>query len=369
MEPSPKVGSSSTPNTESVDTLKPNSSDVGWEYAELIDANNLRHVRCKLCSKELYGGINRLKHHIAGIKGNVKACPRSTPLDKERCKKALEELKKTKKEKKNHIQEVRDEVDINYNEDDVVEIDGSSKKPRTLGPMDQFSRSIDPMESTVESRRKSRQQNLNDSLFKHRTNEVHAYLARWVYESGIPFNAINNDGFQRFCEAVGQFGPGYVPASQYQLREPLLKQEVEKTKNSMKEQEEEWKANGCSLMTDAWSDRNRRSIMNLCVNCKAGTCFISSIESSHEAHTGKYIFEYVDKYIGEIGCDNVIQVVTDNATNNMAAAKLLKVKRPNIFWTSCATHTLNLILEGIGNILSLLSLFSTSQSCIIFCTW
>lgn len=93
-------------------------------------------------------------------------------------------------------------------------------------------------------------------------------------------------------------------------------------------------------MTDAWSDRKWRSIMNLCVNCKTGTSFISSIESSNEPHTGKYIFDYVKRYIGEIGCDNVIQVVTDNATNNMVAAKLLKKKRSDIFWTSCATHTL-----------------------------
>lgn len=55
--------------------------------------------------------------------------------------------------------------------------------------------------------------------------------------------------------------------------------------------------------------------MNLCVNYEGGTCFISSIKSSEEGHTAKYIFEYVDKYISEIGCDNVIQVVTDNATN------------------------------------------------------
>ena len=137
----------------------------------------------------------------------------------------------------------------------------------------------------------------------------------FMYESGIPFNAINNEGFQRFCEAVGQFGRGYIPSSQYQFREPLHKQEVEKTKQSIKEQKEEWKASGCSLMTDALSDRNRRSIMNLCVNCK---CFISSVESSQEAHTAKNIFEYVDKYIGEIGSGNVIQVMTDNATNNMA---------------------------------------------------
>ncbi|XP_070667962.1 uncharacterized protein [Malus domestica] len=32
----------------------------------------------------------------------------------------------------------------------------------------------------------------------------------------------------------------------------------------------------------------------------------------------------------------------------MAAANMMKLKRPNMFWTSCATHTLNLMIQGIG---------------------
>lgn len=52
--------------------------------------------------------------------------------------------------------------------------------------------------------------------------------------------------------------------------------------------------------------------------------------------------------IKDVGPEHVVQVVTDNATNNMGAAKLLKEKRPKIFWTSCATHTINLMLEGIS---------------------
>lgn len=46
-----------------------------------------------------------------------------------------------------------------------------------------------------------------------------------MYQSGIPFNDIDNDAFRMFCEAIGQFGPGWVPPTQYQLREPLLKEE------------------------------------------------------------------------------------------------------------------------------------------------
>ncbi|XP_017256274.2 uncharacterized protein LOC108225831 [Daucus carota subsp. sativus] len=119
-------------------------------------------------------------------------------------------------------------------------------------------------------------------------------------------------------------------------------------------------------MTDAWSDRKRRSIMNLCVNCKLGTTFLSSIKSSADAHTGKYIFDYVDKWIEEVGSKNVIQVVTDNASNNMAAAKLLNEKRPYIFWTSCATHTMNLILEGIGKMPKFKFVIDKSKELTIF---
>ncbi|CAD5314694.1 unnamed protein product [Arabidopsis thaliana] len=94
-------------------------------------------------------------------------------------------------------------------------------------------------------------------------------------------------------EAAGQFGPGVTPPSQYQLREPLLKEEVVRMKGLMEEQEDEWRVNGCSVTTDSWSDRKRKSIMNLCINCKEGG-------------------------------DHVVQVVTNNATNNMTAAKLLQ---------------------------------------------
>jgi len=44
-----------------------------------------------------------------------------------------------------------------------------------------------------------------------------------------------------------------------------------------------------SIMTDAWTDRKRRNIMNLCVNSNMGIAFLSR-ESSDEAHTSELIF-------------------------------------------------------------------------------
>ena len=68
--------------------------------------------------------------------------------------------------------------------------------------------------------------------------------------------------------------------------------------------------------------------MNLCTNYVDGSCFISSKEMSDVSHTSEVIFELVDKAIEDIGPDNVVQVVTDNASNNMGAKKLLLQKRP-----------------------------------------
>lgn len=57
----------------------------------------------------------------------------------------------------------------------------------------------------------------------------------------------------------------------------------------------------------------KKSIMNLFVNCKEDATFLS-MEESDEAHTGNFTFEYVDNCIEEVGSQSVVQVVTDNAS-------------------------------------------------------
>ena len=123
-------------------------------------------------------------------------------------------------------------------------------------------------------------------------------------------------------EAARRFGPGGQKPNQRELREKLLYEEVEDTKKLLKLQEQEWAKNGCSIMTDAWTDQKRRSIMNMCVNCSIGTTFLESKEASAESHTGEFIFQYVDSCIEKIGAEKVVQVVTDNASDNMAAKAL-----------------------------------------------
>ncbi|KAE8695418.1 putative CCCH-type zinc finger family protein [Hibiscus syriacus] len=46
--------------------------------------------------------------------------------------------------------------------------------------------------------------------------------------------------------------------------------------------------------------------------------------------------------------ENVVQVVKDNASNYVKLGKMLEAKRLNLYWTPCATHCIDLMLEYIG---------------------
>jgi hypothetical protein len=108
--------------------------------------------------------------------------------------------------------------------------------------------------------------------------------------------------------------------------------------------------------------------MNLCINCCIGTSFVQSKEVSAESHTGEFIFEFVDNFIEKFGDSkkHIVQVVMDKSANNMAAKDMLYVKRPNLFWTSYATHTINLVLEGIGKMRKFKNTLDSAKSLTIF---
>jgi hypothetical protein len=128
--------------TEDADLLKRNSDDVGWEYGVLVDASNKDKVKCKLCNKEMRGGIHRLKEHLAHEGKNVRKCPAKTPQAleaKEKCKKALDDAKRKKGQKTVRELELRQEVNVSRvgveADSEEVTCIGSSE-PHKLGPID-----------------------------------------------------------------------------------------------------------------------------------------------------------------------------------------------------------------------------------------
>ena len=84
-------------------------------------------------------------------------------------------------------------------------------------------------------------------------------------------------------------------------------------------------------MSDAWTDRKEMSIMNLVLDCYSSTMFYESENTSKDIHDEYFIYNLINITIEKLGKEYVVQVVTDNASNNLAASKLLDVRRPHIF--------------------------------------
>ena len=101
-------------------------------------------------------------------------------------------------------------------------------------------------------------------------------------------------------------------------------------------------------MSDCWMDGKQRSITNFLVNSPSGTVFIRSLDTSSFAKDAKKLFEMLDALVEELGEENVVQVVTDSASAYVLAGTMLENKRPRLFWSPCAAHLIDLMLQDIG---------------------
>ena len=102
-------------------------------------------------------------------------------------------------------------------------------------------------------------------------------------------------------------------------------------------------------MCDGWSSRIRKPIINFMIYCDRSMIYHSSFDTTNIPKTTDYIFSLMDKVIEEIGEKNVVQVVTDNEASFKTVSMLLMKKRKYLFWSPCAAHSIDLMLEDIAN--------------------
>ena len=144
--------------------------------------------------------------------------------------------------------------------------------------------------------------------------------------------------------AIRNYGRHLKPPSCHELRVPLLKKELEHTKEMLKGHKEEWVKFGCSIMSDAWTDRKNRTLINFMVNCPSGTMFVKTIDAFGFVKTGDKLYELLDAFVEEIGEKNVVQIVTDNGSNYVLAGKVFIITLlKNILFASTIHHSLKFL--------------------------
>jgi len=101
-----------------------------------------------------------------------------------------------------------------------------------------------------------------------------------------------------------------------------------------------------TIVNDGWSDPQKRPLINF-MAVTGRPMFLKSINASDEIKDKNYIAKHMRDVVMEVGADNVVQIITDNATVCKAAGMLIELEFPSIYWTPCVVHTLNLALKNI----------------------
>ena len=322
------------------------AKDVGWDHGVKVpnptkDPKLVGHVICNYCHKETTGGIYRLKHHLAGTKHGVSMCEAVPPDVKRFFQNHLKDQRLKKEELEQNKLDIGRSVYFGSSTGDNVNKEasgsGSDAKTSAAGPMDLF------------VNKEARQTTINTAFKRDERKNVCRAIGRFFYANALSFNLCNSPYFGAMVEAIANYGRGFKPPSYHEIRTWILKDEVDCTHEILKEFKKEWPKVGCSIMADGWTDGKGRNLINFLVNSSSGTVFLKSVDISDMEKTGANLCKLFEEVVKEVGESNVVQFITDNAPNYVAAGNMLTAGK-TCFWTPCAAHCLDLMLEDIGKI-------------------
>ncbi|KAL5148359.1 hypothetical protein HKD37_13G035408 [Glycine soja] len=272
----------------------------GSYYHPLVEGDT-NTIVCNYCGKITKGGITRPKEHLIGKSSSVASCMKTPPNEYMANKKSGTTYSSFGSDNVTNIRdfEFGEPIGCDGSEDEFADscnatvLATKTKCGTKKGLMDRFCKNP---ENEINQRKMEmlRQMNIRESMDKNEVLKVQQYIARFWYQAGLSFNLIKLKSFENMVAAIGQYGPHLPISSYHDIRVPLLKKEVEYTKNLMKGHREQWVK-------------------------YAGTIFLKSVAGSNFVKTCEKLFELLDAIVEEVGEENIVQVVIDNGSNYVLA--------------------------------------------------
>ncbi|RZC82801.1 hypothetical protein C5167_045589 [Papaver somniferum] len=308
----------------------PRATDLGWVHGLMVDGDQQK-IKCRYCHKMILGGgISRLKQHLAGERGNIAPCDK---VPEEVKSQMLQHLGFKVWERKKKLQEVdfRDPHIPSQGKEECKNED-SLKSPL----LSNSGRSGKEWDEGTSGRRKrqrkqviplgtpSTQPPLQHLPFSSQESVDQADMALWVLDIKMP--------------------------SYDSLRGDLLDRSTQEADELCQDLRKSWEVTGCSVIADRWINRTGCTVIKFFIYCSKGTIFLKSIDASEASKSSEELFNLFDSIVQEVGPRNIVHFITDTTPNYKAAGKMLMNKYKTFFWSACATHCINLMLEELGEI-------------------
>eukprot|EP00253_Pinus_taeda_P030175 PITA_30175 len=170
---------------------------------------------------------------------------------------------------------------------------------------------------------------------------------RFLYACGIPFNVLRSPYLHEMVSAINDTPKGYKSPRYDKARTIGLDHEKAKISHSLSRMTNSWTEHGVFIVSDGCINVKGKPLISVRVVSVSGAIFLSAYDYSEKFKVNINIAETLLETIERIGPYNVIQVITDNAANCKAAGAITEDKYPNIFWSKCLVHTMNLLMHDI----------------------
>ncbi|XP_021729060.1 uncharacterized protein LOC110696091 isoform X1 [Chenopodium quinoa] len=284
--------------------------------------------KCNFCGEVKNGSYTRVKAHLLGEQGKgIQTCNKVKIDD-------LAKLRSLHRESEDYKKSLLPKVPPFSNEP-ISSHTSTEATSMRLGSFDNV------------KKRKSKN-TISDAFNVKSRDHLDSEIARMFYTGGLPFNLARNPYYvSSYTMAANSNLSGYKPPGYNKLRTTLLCKETENVDRLLQPMKATWKTKGVSIVSDGWSDPQRRPLINIMIASETGPMFMKAIDCSGEIKDKDFIATLLSEVIDEIGDQNVVQIITDNASNCKAAGELVEGRYPHIYWTPCVVHTLNLAMKSI----------------------
>ncbi|KAF7826300.1 uncharacterized protein G2W53_017464 [Senna tora] len=203
----------SNPNSSSLQTQSNSSrgkSDPAWGHCRFKDETSAKkHLICMYCNKIFKGGgINRIKQHLAGIKGDTESC-KKVPVDdrfqmhdnvvnfNQRKQKAQEEVREST------LNSQDQEHEVHHNSEEVREIGSSRGKGKDQGKSTSSGLSSYFMPRTTPGAQPTLKSVLQSKEARERCDLA---ISKWMVDACLPFSAVNSVYYQPMIDAIANIG-------------------------------------------------------------------------------------------------------------------------------------------------------------------
>ncbi|CAI5479976.1 unnamed protein product [Closterium sp. Yama58-4] len=283
-----------------------------WKHVNKTSDANVVSATCKHCGEAVTANATRIKEHIYG-----------TPLNK---------LK-----------------NVTMCESDPAKLlraEAERERSSTAGCSNRASSSSNELQPA----RRARQRDIRDMADDLARGRLDYLWAAVVAENDLAFNVSKSKALQAFVDAAVIYAKPYTLPTPFKVSGPLLEKLKADTEDLVRPIKDSWNISGCSLSVDGWTCLKSRGMVCVIAQNDTAPVIVDIVDSKTAKKTGEYLAALIRKAICTVGDRKVIQVVMDNASNNKRAADMLRDGFPQVFFTNCAAHVLDLMLHDMGNI-------------------